>query len=99
MVLLRLAALLALVAPAIQCQTMASWSDETNDITYRLAIPEVEKAPFPMKMSIIAPKAVTWAGFATGGCMLRSPLLVARPNGKDIIVSSYWATYVQTFSL
>jgi hypothetical protein len=92
MVLLRLTTLLALVAPAIQCSTMASWTNEELDITYRLAIPDVQKAPFPMKMSIIAPKKVTWAGFATGGCMLRSPLLVAYTSGDKIMVSSYWAT-------
>jgi hypothetical protein len=89
---LSLVALLALVAPAIQCTTMSSWSDDEAGVTFRLAIPDVDKAPFAMKMSIIAKKNVTWAGIATGGCMLRSPLLVAWPNANKVVVGSYWAT-------
>ncbi len=38
---------------------------QINDITVRIAIPEVKSAPFDVLLQIVAPKAtVSWAGIA-----------------------------------
>jgi hypothetical protein len=67
------------------------WTEPTSNVTFKIAIPEAEAAPFDLALSIIAPVATGWAGFATGGCMLRSPLLVAWKNGDGVTVSPRWA--------
>jgi len=86
--------LLALAAPAVRAEppSLSSWSDRDLDLTFQIAIQNKTEAPFALIMSIIAPKSVTWAGFATGACMLRSPLLVAWPNGTGVAVAARWAT-------
>ncbi|KAB5581029.1 hypothetical protein GE09DRAFT_1256171 [Coniochaeta sp. 2T2.1] len=68
-----------------------SFTDPGIELTIKLAIPDASSPPFPLLITFSAPLAVGWAGFATGGCMLRSPLIVAWPNGKDVVVSSRWA--------
>lgn len=85
---------LCMAATAIQAQTptLSSWSDTSIDVAFKLAIPEKTAAPFPIMMSITAPANVTWAAFATGACMLRSPLIVAWPNGTGVVVTARWAT-------
>ncbi|KAJ9144134.1 hypothetical protein NKR23_g6036 [Pleurostoma richardsiae] len=72
--------------------SIAAWADASSGIAYKLAIPDVSSAPFPLLMSIVAPVDVTWAAFATGACMLRSPLVVAWPSGTNVIVTARWAT-------
>ncbi|KAB5530381.1 hypothetical protein GE09DRAFT_1252550 [Coniochaeta sp. 2T2.1] len=68
-----------------------SFTDPGIELSIKLAIPDVSSPPFPLLLTFTAPISVGWAGFATGGCMLRSPLIVAWPNGKDVVVSSRWA--------
>ena len=93
MKLLTLATSLALAT----AQNMSSFTDPTANLTFKLAIPaDKNSAPFPLLMSIAAPVGVSWAGFATGGCMLRSPLIVAWVNGTGVVVTTRWATYVPT---
>ncbi|KAL1867141.1 hypothetical protein VTK73DRAFT_4335 [Phialemonium thermophilum] len=71
---------------------VASFTDSVSGVSYQLAIPAVSQAPFPLLLSIAAPKNITWAGFATGGSMIGDPLLVAWPNDDTAVVSSRWAT-------
>jgi len=96
MKLLSLVSLVLATSARAQAQNLAlsSFTDAGANLTFKLAIPETTSAPFPLLMSIIAPIGVSWAGFATGGCMLRSPLIVAWPNGTGVAVSTRWATYV-----
>jgi hypothetical protein len=59
-------------------------------IAFRFAIPDTAKAgtPYDVLISIVAPKAVGWAGIAWGGVMANNPLTVAWPNGANTVVSS-----------
>ncbi|KAK5659576.1 hypothetical protein OQA88_778 [Cercophora sp. LCS_1] len=94
MKLLQSIALALAVSVNVQAQntTMASYTDASANLTFKLAIPDTTAAPFPLLMSIIAPIGISWAGFATGGCMLRSPLIVAWVNGTGVVVTTRWAT-------
>ena len=76
---------------SVMGQKMLEWPEPTSNVTYKIAIPEASAAPFDVVLSIVAPKSAGWVGFAAGGCMLRSPLLVAWPNGDGVVVSSRWA--------
>lgn len=91
---LKVAALLLPLQAATAAAQMPwgrSFTDEGIGATYTIAIPEVPSAPFPLLMSISVPRDVSWAGFATGGCMLRSPLIVAWVNGTSLVVTTRWA--------
>ncbi len=87
---------LALLAGVAQTQAQTSglstFSDAGSGVSIKLAIPDKTAAPFGMLMSIAAPVNVTWVGFATGACMLRSPLIVAWPNRSSVAVTTRWAT-------
>ncbi|KAK0633992.1 hypothetical protein B0T14DRAFT_508179 [Immersiella caudata] len=95
--LLALASMSSLVQSQAQNQArpLSSFTDSSANITFKLAIPDTTSAPFPLLMSIIAPIGISWAGFATGGCMLRSPLIVAWPkaNGTGFVVTTRWAAH------
>ncbi len=66
---------------------------QINDITFRIAIPDVSAAPFDILLQIVAPISSTgWAGVAWGGKMANNPLTVGWPNGNGVTVSSRWAT-------
>jgi len=84
---------LVLVGSAVQAQnsTLSSWTDAVSGVTFKLAIPDKSAAPFPILMSFVAPINITWAAFATGACMLRSPLIVAWPSGAGVVVTARWA--------
>ena len=90
---MRLTSLTCVLALAVsaQAQKMLEWSNNTIGVTYKLAIPEASLGPFDMAWSIVAPVGMGWAALSMGGCMLRSPLLVAWPNGKSVVVSPRWA--------
>jgi hypothetical protein len=90
-----LVAMAASAAAIVHAHGMASFKEPTSGVTYSVIIEDKSSPPFAMLLSITAPINITWAGFATGGCMLRSPLLVAWPCGDSgVTVSSRWATYV-----
>lgn len=91
-----LAGVMSLIS-TVQCQKMLEWPESTSGVTYKLAIPDASAAPFDIVLSIIAPKSAGWVGFASGGCMLRSPLLIAWPNGDGAVVSSRWARSVSSY--
>ncbi|KAF4627970.1 hypothetical protein G7Y89_g10182 [Cudoniella acicularis] len=82
---------LALLATSVQGQSIAKWTEPTSTVEYNLAIPEAAAAPFDVYLSIVAPINVTYAAVAFGGCMLRSPLLVAWKNDTNILASPRWA--------
>ena len=85
----------ALAAAAASAQS--TYKTTGADITYQFAIPEAGAAPFDVLVSITAPTAIAWAGFAAGGKMTRNPLLVAWPNGNSVVVSPRWTRYVLSF--
>lgn len=89
-------AILPLFIPLSYCEALntVSFSDAGVGLEISLAIPDAKSAPFPMYMTMTAPTSVGWGGFATGGCMLRSPLILAWPNGDNVMVTTRWAAYV-----
>src|SRR3569833_220073 len=82
-----------------QSTGLSSWTEPTSGVVYKLAIPDKSSAPFPILMTIVAPANITYAAWAAGGCMLRSPLLVAMPGAKGagVEVRPMWATWVFPF--
>lgn len=71
----------------------SEFATPADGIVFRIAIPDVEAAPFDILLQIVAPVATTgWAGLAWGGAMTGNPLTVAWPNGDSAVVSSRWAT-------
>jgi Cytochrome domain of cellobiose dehydrogenase len=83
---------LALLATAVRGQNFAAYTEAVSGVEYNLAIPEAAAAPFDVYLSIVAPANITYAAIAFGGCMLRSPLLVAWKNNTNIVASPRWAT-------
>jgi hypothetical protein len=91
----QLAGALALAVASTQAQQgMAEYRTGSSNLVYRISIPDVSAAPFDMLFQIVAPVGTGWAGFASGGGMLRNPLLVAWQNGQSVMVTPRWATYV-----
>lgn len=82
---------LALLTTTVYGQKTVAWTEATSGVVYNLAIPEVAAAPFDMYLSIAAPINVTWAVVAFGGCMLRSPLVVAWKNNTNVVAAPRWA--------
>jgi hypothetical protein len=70
----------------------AQFSSSTSGTTFRIAIPEVAKAPFDTLVQVVAPSTVGWAAIAWGGSMSLNPLTVAWMNDQNGVVSSRWAT-------
>ena len=66
----------------------------TNNIAFRIAIPDTATAaaPFDVLLQIVAPKTIGWAAIAWGGQMTYNPLTVAWPNAASVVVSSRRAT-------
>ena len=62
-----------------------------SDLTFRIAIPETQAAPFDILLSIVAPVSVGWASIAWGGKMIGNPLTIGWRNGNSAQVSSRWA--------
>ncbi|KAG4436248.1 hypothetical protein IFR05_008267 [Cadophora sp. M221] len=83
---------LALLATAAHGQKKVAWTEATSGVVYSLAIPAVDSAPFEVYLSIVAPANITWAAVAFGGCMLRSPLVVAWKNSTNVVAAPRWAT-------
>ncbi len=67
-----------------------------NKVSFRIAIPDTATAaaPFDIALSIVAPKAIGWAGIAWGGTMANDPLTLGWANGAATVVSSRRTTYV-----
>ncbi|OAA57421.1 Cellobiose dehydrogenase, cytochrome [Niveomyces insectorum RCEF 264] len=61
-----------------------------NGVSYRIAVPDTATAtaPFDIALSIVAPKAIGWAGIAWGGTMANDPLTVGWSNAASAVVSS-----------
>jgi len=82
---------LAFLASAVWGQKFAAYTEPTSGVQYNLAIPQAAAAPFDIYTSIVAPINMTYAAIAFGGCMLRSPLLVAWKNEANILAAPRWA--------
>jgi len=80
----------ALLATAVS-GSVISYTESVSGVLYNVAIPEAAAAPFDIYTSIVSPINMTWAAIAFGGCMLRSPILVAWANGTNVAVSPRWA--------
>lgn len=65
-----------------------------SGVSYRIAIPDTATAtaPYDIALSIVAPKAIGWAGVAWGGAMTNNPLTVGWSNAATAVVSSRLAT-------
>jgi hypothetical protein len=83
-------ATIALLASAAN-SALVSYLETVSGVQYSVGIPEAAAAPFDVYTSIVAPINNTWAAIAFGGCMLRSPILVAWANGTNVAVSPCWA--------
>lgn len=61
-----------------------------NSVSFRIAIPDTATAaaPYDIAISIVAPKAIGWAGIAWGGAMANNPLTLAWSNAATAVVSS-----------
>nr|AGE45679.1 cellobiose dehydrogenase [Phlebia lindtneri]AGE97206.1 cellobiose dehydrogenase [Phlebia lindtneri] len=74
-------------------------TDPVHDVTYGFTFPPLAISgsnPTEFIGEIVAPAAAKWAGIALGGAMLQDLLLVAWPNGNQIVYSTRFATdYVQ----
>ncbi|CAK7222109.1 hypothetical protein SBRCBS47491_004758 [Sporothrix bragantina] len=66
----------------------------SNGVSYRIAIPDTATAaaPYDIALSIVAPKAVGWAGIAWGGAMASNPLTLGWSNAATAVVSSRYTT-------
>ncbi|KAG4417817.1 hypothetical protein IFR04_009025 [Cadophora malorum] len=62
-----------------------------SGISIGIALPMNVSDPYDAIISITAPLATTWAGFAWGGTMVFNPLTVGWPNGNTAVVSSRFA--------
>ncbi|KAL1890227.1 hypothetical protein Sste5346_008381 [Sporothrix stenoceras] len=62
----------------------------SNSVSFRIAIPDTATAAasYDVALSIIAPKAIGWAGVAWGGAMANNPLTLGWANGAGAVVSS-----------
>ncbi|KAH6676779.1 hypothetical protein B0J14DRAFT_586295 [Halenospora varia] len=81
-----------LLATASFAQNIVSWTEGGSGARFSLAIPDEQDAPFNIYGSIVVPVNTTWASIAFGGCMLRSPLVVAWRNSTNVVVAPRWAT-------
>ncbi len=72
-------------------------TDPVHDVTYGFTFPPLATSgsnPTEFIGEIVAPIAQKWIGVALGGAMLQDLLLVAWPNGNDIVSSTRIASYV-----
>ncbi|KAI0036403.1 cellobiose dehydrogenase [Vararia minispora EC-137] len=79
--------------------TFQGITDPTYGVTYGAVFPPLATSganPNDFIGEIVAPLAAKWVGLALGGAMIGDLLLVAWPNGNEIVYSSRWATdYIQ----
>ncbi|KAI0009138.1 hypothetical protein F4779DRAFT_404779 [Xylariaceae sp. FL0662B] len=61
-------------------------------ISFRVALPIVDVAPFDLLLQIVAPKTAGWAGIAWGGHMINNTIGIGWANGTSSVVSSRWAS-------
>lgn len=82
-----------LLLPLASAQGGGFFTEEASGVTWGVAIPDVAAAPYDILLSISAPATAGWVGWASGGCMLRSPLVVAWADGKGgVTAGARWAT-------
>lgn len=83
-------------ASTVACDSLtkicySSYFSTSTGIRFGIALPMNVSDAYDAIISITAPIATTWAGFAWGGTMVFNPLTVAWPNGKSGTVSSRFA--------
>ena len=82
-----------LVALAVSTLGQLQSVDTGRGITIGFAIPDADKGPFDVIVSISAPADAEWAGVAWGGGEL-APLTVVHPDGGSTIDALKWTGYV-----
>ena len=81
----------------VNCYQFTGLTDPVHDVTYGFTFPPLATSgsnPTEFIGEIVAPVDAQWVGVALGGAMLQDLLLVAWPNGNDIVFSTRYATYV-----
>ena len=66
-------------------------TDPTYGVTYGIVLPQANTST-EFIGEIVAPLAAKWVGVAFGGAMIGDLLLVAWPNGNEIVASTRYAT-------
>lgn len=69
----------------------SSYTVPNVGITVGIALPMNVTDPYDAIISITAPVATSWGGFAWGGTMVFNPLTVGWANGQAAVVSSRFA--------
>ncbi|KAK1830204.1 hypothetical protein QBC39DRAFT_411741 [Podospora conica] len=82
---------LAALAASASAQISESKIADVPGLSFRIAIPETQAAPFDVYLSIVAPVTTGWASIAWGGKMIGNPLTIGWANGDKAVVSSRWA--------
>lgn len=70
-------------------------TDPVHDVTYGVVLPPLVSSGAQSTEfigEIVAPIDSQWIGIALGGAMSQNLLIVAWPNGNDIVASTRWAT-------
>ncbi|ORY63870.1 uncharacterized protein BCR38DRAFT_524025 [Pseudomassariella vexata] len=63
----------------------------SDDVSFRVALPEVTTGAFDVILQIDAPATIGWVGWAWAGTMTYNPLTLIWPNGDDIVHASRMA--------
>ena len=66
-------------------------TDPVHSVTYGIALPSASTSS-EFIGEITAPIDAKWVGLALGGAMIGDLLIVAWPNGDDIVASTRYAT-------
>lgn len=70
------------------------YTEPAHGVTFGMIFPPVESNADEYLGEIVAPIATKWAGFSPGGQMINNILLVAWPNGNDLVTSVRYTEYV-----
>ena len=66
-------------------------TDPAYGVTYGIVLPQ-GTASQEFIGEIVAPKSAAWIGWSLGGAMIGNILIVAWPNGNEIVASTRMAT-------
>ncbi len=86
-----LSALVIGLASLAAAQKAVTYLEPTSNVSYRIGIPENNTAPWDIYVQMLSPINNTYGAIAFGGCMLRSPIVVAWVNSSNIVAVPRWA--------
>ena len=73
-------------------------TDPVYGVGYGIVLPQASTST-EFIGEIVAPIGAKWIGWALGGAMIGDLLIVAWPNGNNIVASTRYATCVFPFSI